>query len=97
MGMRKWVSRRTAAATAAAAAVLFVGPMAMSATARPAIPPITVAHTIQVVLLPPSPCRPAEFGGATCVGIGTVAQVYLLPHSPCSGRVCLPVELPFQH
>ena len=80
-----------ATATAAAAAVLFVGPMATSATARPALPPIRFGHTLEVVLLPPSPCRPSEAGGATCVGIGTVAQVYVLPPSPCTGLVCAPV------
>jgi hypothetical protein len=45
---------------------------------------------VHLTLLPPSPCRPSETGGARCVDIGGVAQVEFVPPSPCAGSVACP-------
>lgn len=76
-------------AVAAMAAALLLGPAVGGASARPALPRnIPIGNIGRVVLLPPSPCRPSEFGGERCIAVGPVAQVYLLPPSPCDGTIC---------
>ena len=86
--MRNKLMKTGVAAIAVAGWLAASGVTAASASAaQDAAPPITIANIVSVRLLPPSPCRPSEAGGARCLDIGSVAQISLLPPSPCAGII----------
>ena len=74
------------AVSAAGALILGIGPLAGGASAQP-IPPISLGAIGQIIILPPSPCRPSD-GEQRCVDLGGVLQIQLVPPSPCRGLIC---------